>query len=276
LTRIIVTSDLHLGITPPETVRHLADDIAAEGPDLTVIAGDVGERLTNFVACVELFRDVPGEVAVLSGNHDVWARGGHASQDLWERDLPTAVRAAGMLWLEDLIWRSGGVAIVGSLAWYDYSAVDPGFADVAPDEFAARKGEFNLDARFVNWPWSDLAFAQNLGDALCARLEACERDPSAETVVLVTHVPLFEEQLLRKPEDPRWGYTNAYFGNLTLGRRVLAASKVRAVVSGHTHVGRQGLVRRAEAQEGGDVPVLTLASDYHKPVYQVIDTDELG
>jgi predicted phosphohydrolase len=274
LTKIVVTSDLHLGITQPETVRRLAESIAAERPDLTVLAGDVGERLANFVSCLDLFRDMPGEVAVLAGNHDVWARAGHSSQDLWERELPAAVRAAGMLWLEDMSWRSGGVALVGSLAWYDYSGADPTFADVTPDEFSARKGEFNLDARFVNWPWGDVAFARELGDALCVRLEACERDPSVESVVLVTHVPLFGEQLLRKPEDPRWGYTNAYFGNLTLGRRVLGARKLRVVVSGHTHVGRTGLARRAEAQEG--VPVLTLASDFHKPVYQAIDTDKLG
>jgi hypothetical protein len=41
--------------------------------------------------------------------------------------------------------------------------------------------------------------------------------------------------MLRKPDDFDWGFSNAYFGNLTLGRQVLETSKkVQAVVSGHT------------------------------------------
>ncbi len=46
--------------------------------------------------------------------------------------------------------------------------------------------------------------------------------------------------MLRKPDDFDWGFSNAYFGNLTLGRQVLETSKkVQAVVSGHTHIGMQ-------------------------------------
>jgi len=77
LTKIVVSSDLHLGITPPEVVEALAKDIAAEQPDLTVLAGDLGEGLINIVRCLALVRAVLGEVAMLAGNHDVWAREGH-------------------------------------------------------------------------------------------------------------------------------------------------------------------------------------------------------
>jgi 3',5'-cyclic AMP phosphodiesterase CpdA len=281
LTKIVVTSDLHLGITEPEIIQALAADIAVERPDLTVLAGDLGEGLTNIMRCLALFRDVPGEVAVLAGNHDVWAREGHSSQELWERALPAAVRDAGMLWLEDAVWRRDGVAVVGSLAWYDYSAVDPHFAGVSPEEFAANKGRFNLDARFVNWAWRDGAFATRLGDDLYARLEAAEQDSTVRAILVVTHVPIFEEQMCRKPNDPRWSYSNAYFGNLTLGQRVLATRKLAAVVSGHTHVGREGRVRRADtpdAPEAGDratVSVAVLASDYGSPDYLVVQTDDL-
>jgi len=174
-----------------------------------------------------------------------------------------------MLWLEGAVWRRAGVAVVGSLAWYDYSAVDPRFADVAPEEFAANKGRFNLDARYVNWTWSDVALATRLGDDLCARLEATEQDPTVRAILLVTHVPIFKEQMCRKPHDPRWAYSNAYFGNLTLGRRVLASRKLAAVVSGHTHVGREGAVRRMDAPNVAAVPVAVLASDYGSPVYRI-------
>ena len=41
MTRV-VTSDLHLGITDQETLRRHAASIAAESPDLSVLAGDIG------------------------------------------------------------------------------------------------------------------------------------------------------------------------------------------------------------------------------------------
>lgn len=274
MSTIVVTSDLHLGVTRPESVRALADQIAAEQPDLTVLAGDLGEGPANLAACLSIFRELPGHVAVLAGNHDVWARGGFGSQELWERVLPGAVREAGMLWLEDAIWQRDGVAVLGSLAWYDYSAVDPTFAHCSAAEFAARKHEFNLDGYKVTWGWDDVAFADRLGDALRRRLQTLESDPTVQATLLVTHVPLFEEQMLRKPHDVRWGFTNAYFGNLTLGRRLLDTPKLRMVVSGHTHVGRMGLVRRTRLDGADGLPVLVLDSDYGKPVYHVIHTEQ--
>jgi hypothetical protein len=232
--------------------------------------------LPNVVACLGLFRDLPGEVAVLAGNHDLWARAGYSSQALWERDLPAAVHDTGMLWLEDTVWKRDGVAVAGSLAWYDYSAADSTWAAESDTSFAANKGRYNMDARFLNWPWSDVDFAARLGDGFRARLEALERDPAIHATVAVTHVPLFEEQMLRQAHDPRWGYSNAYFGNLTLGGRIIGMAKLCAVVSGHTHVGRQGVARRPEAPEQPPVPVYVLPSDYHRPAFMVVEDDRKG
>src|SRR5215469_7757164 len=91
---VVVTSDLHLGITNKNQLQALAEDIAAKRPDLTVLAGDIGEGLPNLVACLKLFLGVPGVVGVLAGNHDLWARRGYHSKELWERHLPEAVRDA--------------------------------------------------------------------------------------------------------------------------------------------------------------------------------------
>jgi predicted phosphohydrolase len=276
MTKIVITSDLHLGITTAATLRTLVSTVATESPDLTVLAGDIGEGLPNFVGCLKIFAQLPGEVAVLAGNHDVWARANYSSQELWEKRLPEAVQAAGMLWLEGTVWQHGGLAVAGSLAWYDYSAADPTLPPYPPEIFAERKGYYNADARYVHWPWSDQEFAARLGHALCERLRRLEADASVRNVVVVSHVPLFDEQMLRKPHDPHWGFSNAYFGNLTLGQQVLQMSKVRAVVSGHTHIEREGQVKRPGASEGHAVSVSVLGSDYYAPVYLVIDSATLG
>ncbi len=275
MTRIVITSDLHLGITSAAILRTLMSTIAAEEPDLTVLAGDIGEGLPNVVECLKIFAQLPGEVAVLAGNHDVWARANYSSQDLWERHLPETVRAAGMLWLEETVWQHDRIAVAGSLAWYDYSAADPTIPPYPPKFFAERKGNYNLDAKYVHWPWSDPEFAVRLGDALCERLQGLETDPRVHSVLVVSHVTLFEEQMCRKPHDPHWGLSNAYFGNLTLGQRVQEMSKVQMVVSGHTHIGLKGQVRRPNFPEGHALSVSVLGSDYHAPVYSVIDSTTL-
>ncbi len=273
MPRIIITSDLHLGITPEEPIRALAGRIAAERPDLTVLAGDLGERLDNFVRCLGIFAGLHGQVGVLAGNHDVWSRRRHSSQDLFERELPRATKEVGFLWLEDTLWMRDGAAVVGSLAWYDYSAADPDLPPMPAEWYATSKGKYNMDAHFVDWPWDDAAVSDRLGASITDRLARVEADPTVHTAVVVTHVPLVEAQILRKPGDVRWGTSNAYFGNLTTGNRVLPFAKVAAIVSGHTHVGRDALISRPTSDPNGHqtVHVSVVPSDYGAPAFIVVD-----
>ncbi len=266
MTRVVITSDLHLGITSADQIAPMVAAIAAEQPDLTVLAGDIGESLALIRECLDLFTGLPGQVAALAGNHDLWSRSTQSSQDLWEQALPGAVRDAGMLWLEDTVWRRDGLAVAGSIAWYDYSAATPELLSMSEAFWVEKKRWLNNDANFIDWPWSDVAFATRCGDDLMARLATLEADETVSDLLVVTHVPLFEEQMLRQPLDPTWSMGNAYFGNLTLGRRLLHSSKLRAVVSGHTHVGRDETLAGARA-----IPVRVIASDYFTPRYIVYE-----
>ncbi|HEX9037112.1 MAG TPA: metallophosphoesterase [Ktedonobacterales bacterium] len=272
MTRVVVASDLHLGITRRETLENLATAIAAERPDLTVLAGDIGEGHSRFRSCLEIFLGLPGDTAVLAGNHDVWACEGLSSVELWERALAAAARAAGMLWLEDEVWVKEGLGVAGSIAWYDYSAAAPGLNRSAAF-WAANKGRYNLDARLVNWPWPDQEFAARVGDGLVERVMRLEEDASVQAILVVTHVPLYEEQMERRPHDLNWTIGNAYFGNLTLGARLEAARKLHGVISGHTHVSRQGWHPRPD---GESPQVWVIDSDYGKPRSVTFDYPEPG
>jgi Calcineurin-like phosphoesterase len=272
MARIIVTSDLHLGITTEQEIRAHAEQIADAQPDLTVLAGDLGEGLANIRTCLRMFAHLPGQVAVLMGNHDMWAYERHPTQTLWEELLPHVVRDGGMHWLEESVWIREGVAVVGSMTWYDYSAVDPAAPPHAAQWFARHTGRYINDARFVTWTWSDLEAARILGDALVERVQGLEDDPSAQAVLVVTHVPIFRAQMVTKPGDRRWGMSNAYFGNLTLGDRLTRMSKLRRVVSGHTHCGREGILERPGLPP---LSVSVVASDYHRPVYMTIESSTL-
>lgn len=266
MTRVVITSDLHLGITKAEEIEPMVAEIAAERPDLTIIAGDIGRRLGDIHACLALFQDVPGEKAALAGNHDLWKHGDDHSADLWERSVPDAVREAGALWLEDDNWVRDGLAVVGSIAWYDYTGADPAIPPMPEEYWVELKRELHPDARYLDWSWSDTEFAARCGDALMARIAGAEAASDVTDLLVVTHVPLFREQIIIRAEIPNWGRTNAYFGNLTLGDRVRHAPKLRAVVSGHTHIGR----RERLAEQPG-VPAWVVPSDFHTPRYVVYE-----
>ena len=97
-------------------------------------------------------------------------------------------------------------------------------------------------------------------DALC-------QDEEIVQVLVATHVPPFEENLVRKPGDLAWSIRNAYSGNLTLGRRIVQCPKVTHVISGHTHAGGRWRIQTPH----GTVESYVVGSDYGRPACTVID-----
>jgi len=270
--RVAVISDLHFDpagdLTSPAAVAALVEEIRAAEPAAVVLAGDLGHPLANFRRCLAAFHSLRVPLAVLAGNHDVWHdEVGLGSRELWEHGLADATREAGALWLEDGELRLGDVAIVGSLAWYDYSAA-PEHLRYPEEHYAAIKGSLNNDAVMIDWPWTDVEFAWRLRQGLVGKLERLERDASVRSLVVATHVPIFEEQMTRKPGNYQWELSNAYFGSLTTGAAVARFEKVRIVVSGHTHCGRRGTVVREGAPP---IEVHVVGSEYGRPAFVVVD-----
>jgi hypothetical protein len=101
-----------------------------------------------------------------------------------------------------------------------------------------RRPDCHLDSNRVSC--HDQEAARIMRDALMERVQGLEDDPIVQAVMVVTHVPIFRAQKVTKPGDRRWAISNAYFGNPTLGDRLTRMSKLRRVVSRHTHCGREG------------------------------------
>jgi 3',5'-cyclic AMP phosphodiesterase CpdA len=269
--KVAVASDLHLPITSTDAIAKCADGMAAFAADVAVLAGDIGETLTAFEQCLQLFRDrLTCPILVLAGNHDVWVRGEADSQELWTYVLRERTTRAGCTWLEGKAQIVRGVAIAGTIAWYDYSAGDP-LLHVSQETYARDKLNYNMDALLIDWGWSDPEFAGMVARPFLATLDHLEADPAVRQTVVVTHVPLLECQMCRRPHDREWGFSNAYFGNLTLGRQVLARKKVSHVISGHTHVGRQEQLKTAD---GHVIQAVVLPSDYRQPAWAGITIPE--
>jgi 3',5'-cyclic AMP phosphodiesterase CpdA len=260
--KVAFTSDLHVPITPVERVAGLMKEIAAYQPDAVVVAGDLAETPRDLDRCLQTLREgVSCPVCVLAGNHDLWAHPPYDSQRLWKEHLPAAVAAAGCRWLEGSGFVVGDTAVVGTIAWYDYSAAGPSVKATAL-KFAQNKMHYNADALRIDWSWSDPEFSMSVSNPFLTTLARLQSEEAVRHIVVVTHVPLLEEQMCRKPDNAEWAFSNAYFGNLTLGRRVLDYPKVSHIISGHTHVGRQANVNR---RAGSPVEAIVIASDYEKP-----------
>jgi hypothetical protein len=217
-------------------------------------------------------REGPGRLsrAVVAGNHDIWLpeRGpGRANSAFRFRDeLPTLVESADCVWLEGTSTIINGVAIAGTIAWYDYSAVDPSIQDTL-EGFAQKKRYYNMDALRIDWPYTDPDFAALVSGPFLGTLDRLEADSSVRQTVVVTHVPLLECQMCRKPHDREWGFSNAYFGNLTLGAQVIQRKKVTHIISGHTHVGRHALVKLSD---GRSIDARVIDSQYGQPAWEGI------
>lgn len=271
--RLLVTSDLHYDprgqLTDRQTIRALVENMARERADAVVLAGDIAHGLDAFRTCVSQFSDLSCPVYVLAGNHDVWKdkQRGISSEELWTKELPSATAEAGGIWLEATTARIGDVGLAGSLAWYDYSGLDHD-AGVAVDKVGALKKHLNNDAHWIDWAREDVSFARALADGLVQRVAHLAKDPGVEKIAVVTHVPVFEEQMHRKPGDRSWGVGNAYFGHLTLGDRLNGEPKLRAVISGHTHWGVE-TTRDRGALPAIDVRVV--GSDYKIPNFTRVD-----
>lgn len=254
---LAVTADLHYPKTSNYSLTHLVQAIERHRPDVVVLAGDLGDTSAYTSASVSFFRRLPCPKLVLAGNHDLYpdtglidptapnlltsapqqTLGGTSSASLWQGELRRQIEAQDGIWLEDTVFVRSPVAIVGTIAWYDYSAADPELG-YGPEVYAREKRFFSTDDR-INWPWSDLEFADRVSRDFLHRLDEVAARPDVGHIVVISHVPILEEQLVRRPGVKYWGFSNAYFGNLTLGRQVIQRDKVCLVVSGHTHYSRR-------------------------------------
>jgi hypothetical protein len=272
--RLAITSDLHLdfsgNLTPEHLVEEVVRQIAAAKPDAILLGGDLACDSASFFKCVELFAALELPLGVIPGNHDLWTNENEdlSTEMLLTQTLPALARKAGAVWLENHDLVVGSLAICGTIGWYDYSAVDPRFAGTPEGEFARRKAESNADAWKMDWSRADPVFAAECRAQILKRLKRHEARPETLGTFLLTHVPVFESQLVRKSNDDRWGFSNAYFGHLTLGAEILPLAKLKAVASGHTHAHREGLIQRSGLDE---VKMLVVGSDYGDPTWHLLE-----
>ena len=249
--RVAVTADLHYGPRHPDgaaATLALAADLYHDPPDLFVLAGDIGAG-DDFERCLDLFADLPGRKALVPGNHDVWVRPNDPRGDsltVYRDHLPRAADERGFHYLDHgpLILPDAGLAVVGSMNWYDYSWAEDRLRAVAADwrdrlrTKRFTRGRHN-DANFVKWAYDDAGFTRTATAELAGHLrEALACVPAA---LLVTHHPPVRGLSYPKPEpmDLDALLWEAFSGNAAVERLVAEyADRVPLAFCGHTHFAR--------------------------------------
>jgi 3',5'-cyclic AMP phosphodiesterase CpdA len=266
--RIAVTADLHFGSrhrSGVEATLALAEDLAADPPDLLILGGDIGAG-DDFERCLDLFTNLPCQKALVPGNHDIWVRSQDPRGDslaVYREYLPKAAAARGFHYLDHspLVLPDVGLAIVGSINWYDYSwGIDrlPNAADDWQERLESKRflrGRHN-DANFIQWDKTDRSFTKEIVTTLAAHLkQALKWVPSA---MLVTHHPPFRGLNYPKQEPLSldgllW---EAFSGNADV-ERLLAeyGERVPLAFCGHTHFAREANL--------GPTRGYNIGGDYH-------------
>lgn len=245
--RLAVTADLHWGPNPrgDTATRLLVDHLAADPPDVLVLAGDIGAG-PDFGRCLALFDGLSCRKVAVPGNHDVWVTADDARGDslrVYREELPQLCAAHDVHYLDGgpLIVPEADLALVGSMNWYDYSWSVDRLRALTPDwEERLRTKTFSRgrhnDARFVRWPLDDAGFTATAVAAFDRQL--MEALAQTSRVIVVTHHPPVRA-LAFPPRDPPtldsllW---EAFTGNVAI-EAVLArhADRIPLAFCGHTH-----------------------------------------
>jgi predicted phosphohydrolase len=260
--RILVTADLHYDIARSRaSAEQAAMEICAAGGDAMVLVGDTaGAELGPMRDCLALFSGFKGLKLIVPGNHCLWRRAGEDSLERYERVLPDLAKQEGFVLLDHQPTILGGVGLIGSIGWYDYSfrqrslgideefyeaKVAPGAAAyyeeyrelyerhrdrLTPDQLAI--GVRWMDGLYIRLPFGDKEFTRRLCEKLEGQLEALSR--SADRIVAFLHHLPFAE-LVPRDRPTRFAFAAAFMGAPCFGEALLACPKVSHVYCGHSH-----------------------------------------
>jgi 3',5'-cyclic AMP phosphodiesterase CpdA len=266
--RLAITADLHWGVrdTGDAATRLLVAGLSDRPPDVLVLGGDVGAG-DDFERCLELFDGLTCRKALVPGNHDIWVEENDRRGDslsVYREYLPRLCAEHGFTYLDQtpLLLPEAGLALVGSINWYDYSWSIDRLPAVLPDwEERLRTKRFSRgrhnDGRFVRWPLDDIRFTAEVVALLERHLEMVLAQV-AQAIVITHHPPFYGLNFPRPDEPPSpdallW---DAFGGNRSIETLLTRhAAHIPFAFCGHTH--------RARANTWHGIQGHNVGGDYH-------------
>lgn len=231
-------TDIHLEFLDDAGFDRFTDAVRAAGAEALFLTGDIAQAPTLGAALRRVRAAVEVPVLFVLGNHDYY-KGSIAEVRAWAATFHAG--DAGLRWLPGAgPWRAAdGTVVVGADGWGDGRAGAPERSPVLLNDWKLIRELVEAGAMW-DVPARRARLAA-LADADAARLDAALRGvlPGAARVVVLTHVPPFEEACWHDGarSNPDWlpWFTCVAVGEV-LRRAAAAHPSVRfEVYCGHTH-----------------------------------------
>ncbi|WP_031464590.1 metallophosphoesterase family protein [Sciscionella sediminilitoris] len=229
---LLAVSDLHIG---HKENRQLCEQILPrDRNDWLIVAGDVGERISDIEWALGLLADRFAEVIWVPGNHELWTHPSEESElrglARYER-LVELCRGLGVHTPEDPFLVFEGCTVAPLFTLYDYSFRPQGARDSEEGLAIAHKAGVVCTDEYLLHPDPYPSRAGWCAD----RIEYSEKRLAEidGPTVLVNHWPL-----VREPTDVLWYPEFAQWCGTTESRDWARRFDARAVVYGHLHIPR--------------------------------------
>lgn len=294
--RLLLTADLHYNhrVSRPladELIERMNDAAAGAAESTLLVVGDTASGDgPELEACLSRFR-IAGPKLFVAGNHELWTAGDD-SHRLFSEDLPRRVRDCGWHWLEgDPVVLPGGVAVAGSVGWYDYSFALPFLGiprrfyehKVSPaaaerfTEFAhllERTDDISEAGREIAARWNDgrhVHLHRSDEQFLAERLAVLERDletlsarEDVRTIIAAIHHVPFEQLMPPKPTTITGrAFAGGFLGSPRIGELLLRYPKVQRLYCGHSHFAAEARV--------GQIQAMNIGSGYRWKTFEVVE-----
>ncbi len=276
--KILYTSDIHYGNGPKTIFEAFFEKISKEEFDVLVVGGDIASTKPSELSdCLKGLVKAAGNrpVLVVRGNHDFWDSDGKC-KSIESMDLVTrrAIKNAGAHYLPDGKVDMGEVVFIGWDGWYTGHL--PGRTNDFNYMPKSRKKDEDENGSLYYYRkssasghlWAKVNEVKQFHDALFdARSSRSRID--RPTIVAVTHFPI--------SYAGAYGYkgTDKEF-NADFGKMDEIGNYIDILCVGHSHTKCDGELVEVKGSFGlvNYVSVWNSGSDYRRPAYVIIDTEE--
>ena len=228
-------SDLHLGY---EANRNALETMAYYPDDWLILAGDIGERLSQLEACIQELRPRFSKLIWVPGNHELYTLTNDPCQARGEKryqELVALCRSYDVLTPEDpyVLWPGDGppTVIVPVFLLYDYSFGPDGYSREEAIAWAREHRLIATDERFLHSEPYDSKEDWCRHRIAVTRKRLDTEIPKDHQIVLINHYPL-RRDLVRLFKIPRY--------TIWCGTRETENwhqhYPISTVVSGHLHM----------------------------------------
>lgn len=237
IKRVVWSTDLHFDASDRAQYRTFFDLVVAHEPDFFLIGGDISNGISSLTHLSNIAKLINKPIYFVLGNHDFYYGSIPAIRkeaEKLKREFPNLH----YLTCKGIVPLSKQIALIGHDGWSDAKAGDYANSDVMLNDyfFIEELKRLNQEERFVKLNELGEEAAKYIKENLVKALKTHDR------VILLTHVPPFEESVLYEgvPADSNW---TPHFVGKSTGEAIEAVMKENPnkqllVLCGHAHWGQ--------------------------------------